>query len=56
MKSLFLTVCILTIVSRPDELKYVLDHVHELVIKPVDEAGGYGISIGNRLMKKEIEK
>ncbi len=42
--------------SRPDELKYVLEHVHELVIKPVDEAGGYGISIGNRLTKAEIEK
>lgn len=41
--------------SRPDELKYVLEHVHELVIKPVDEAGGYGISIGNRLTKDEIE-
>lgn len=41
--------------SRPDELKYVLDHIHELVIKPVDEAGGYGISIGNRLTKEEIE-
>ncbi|MEZ2414134.1 circularly permuted type 2 ATP-grasp protein [Muriicola sp. E247] len=42
--------------SRPDELKYVLEHIHELVIKPVDEAGGYGISIGNRLSKDEIEK
>ncbi len=42
--------------SRPDELQYVLDHVKELVIKPVDEAGGYGISIGNRLTKDEIEK
>ncbi|MDV7140504.1 circularly permuted type 2 ATP-grasp protein [Maribacter sp. TH_r10] len=41
--------------SRPDELKYVLEHVHELVIKPVDEAGGYGISIGNKLTKAEIE-
>ena len=41
--------------SRPDELAYVLEHVHELVIKPVDEAGGYGISIGNRLTKQEIE-
>ncbi|HEA22802.1 hypothetical protein LCGC14_1185930 [marine sediment metagenome] len=41
--------------SRPDELKYVLEHIHELVIKPVDEAGGYGISIGNRLTKEEIE-
>lgn len=41
--------------SRPDELKYVLEHIAELVIKPVDEAGGYGISIGNRLSKPEIE-
>ena len=41
--------------SRPDELKYVLENVDKLVIKPVDEAGGYGISIGNRLTKDEIE-
>lgn len=41
--------------SRPDELKYVLEHVSELVIKPVDESGGYGISIGNKLTKEEIE-
>ncbi len=41
--------------SRPDELKYVLEHVADLVIKPVDESGGYGISIGNRLTKEEIE-
>ncbi|WP_209403045.1 circularly permuted type 2 ATP-grasp protein [Pseudozobellia sp. WGM2] len=42
--------------SRPDELQYVLEHIPELVIKPVDEAGGYGISIGNRLSKSEIEE
>ncbi len=41
--------------SRPDELKYVLENVDKLVIKPVDEAGGYGISIGNRLTRAEIE-
>ncbi|MHA7942614.1 circularly permuted type 2 ATP-grasp protein [Formosa sp. 3Alg 14/1] len=41
--------------SRPKELKYVLENIHNLVIKPVDEAGGYGISIGNRLTKAEIE-
>ncbi|MEJ1222064.1 circularly permuted type 2 ATP-grasp protein [Sediminicola sp. 1XM1-17] len=41
--------------SRPDELKYVLEHIHELVVKPVDEAGGYGISIGNKLTKEEIK-
>ena len=41
--------------SRPDELKYVLENISQLVIKPVDEAGGYGISIGNRLTVEEIE-
>ena len=42
--------------SRPDELKYVLENIDKLVIKPVDESGGYGISIGNKLTKEEIEK
>ncbi|GLB53820.1 hypothetical protein NBRC110019_28610 [Neptunitalea chrysea] len=41
--------------SKEDDLKYVLENVNELVVKPVDEAGGYGISIGNRLTKEEIE-
>lgn len=41
--------------SRKDDLEYVLDHIRELVIKPVDEAGGYGISIGNRLSDEEVE-
>ncbi|WBL24396.1 circularly permuted type 2 ATP-grasp protein [Zunongwangia sp. HGR-M22] len=42
--------------SRPDELKYVLENIEKLVVKPVDEAGGYGISIGNKLTKEEIER
>ena len=42
--------------SRPKELQYVLENIKTLVIKPVDEAGGYGISIGNRLTKDEIER
>ena len=42
--------------SRPKELAYVLDNIDKLVIKPVDESGGYGISIGNKLTKEEIEK
>ncbi len=41
--------------DRPDDLKYVLENVDKLVVKPVDEAGGYGISIGNRLTKEEIK-
>ncbi|MDZ7747611.1 MAG: circularly permuted type 2 ATP-grasp protein [Halofilum sp. (in: g-proteobacteria)] len=27
-------------------LQYTLDHLHELVVKPVGEAGGYGITVG----------
>ncbi|MGF1555405.1 circularly permuted type 2 ATP-grasp protein [Paucihalobacter sp.] len=41
--------------SREDDLKFVLENIDKLVIKPVDEAGGYGISIGNKLTKTEIE-
>jgi len=41
--------------QKQDDLKYVLENIHQLVIKPVDEAGGYGISIGNTLTKEEIE-
>ena len=32
--------------ARPDDLAYVLDHVPELVIKPANESGGYGMLIG----------
>ena len=42
--------------SRKNELSYVLNNIDKLVIKPVDESGGYGISIGNKLTKEEIEK
>lgn len=41
--------------SRENDLKYVLENIRQLVIKPVDEAGGYGISIGSKLTKAEIE-
>ncbi len=37
------------------DMKFKLENIDQLVIKPVDEAGGYGISIGNRLSKEEIE-
>jgi uncharacterized circularly permuted ATP-grasp superfamily protein len=30
----------------PDDLKYVLDHLHELVVKEVHGAGGYGMLVG----------
>ncbi len=41
--------------KNEDDFKYVYDNVDKLVIKPVDESGGYGISIGNRLTKEEIK-
>ncbi|WP_372745137.1 circularly permuted type 2 ATP-grasp protein [Lutibacter sp.] len=42
--------------SRKNELSYVLDNIDKLVVKPVDESGGYGISIGNKLTKEEIKQ
>lgn len=38
-----------------DDLKYVLDHLHELVVKEVHGAGGYGMLIGPAATKAEIE-
>lgn len=43
------------ICSRPDDLAYVLDHLPELVVKPVDMSGGYGVTICDNLSKKELE-
>ena len=43
------------ICREPDALKYTLDHLSELVVKPVGEAGGYGITIGPRASKEELE-
>ncbi|MCL4159220.1 UNVERIFIED_CONTAM: hypothetical protein GTU68_030983 [Idotea baltica] len=37
-----------------DDYKFVMDNISKLVIKPVDESGGYGISIGNTLSNEEI--
>ncbi len=35
-------------------LAYTLDHLAELVVKPVGEAGGYGITIGPRASRAEL--
>jgi uncharacterized circularly permuted ATP-grasp superfamily protein len=37
-----------------DDLKYVLDHLGELVVKEVHGAGGYGMLVGPAASKKEI--
>jgi len=37
----------------PEECAYVLGHIEELVIKPANESGGYGMLIGPRSTKAE---
>lgn len=41
---------------KPDECQYVLDHLEELVVKPANESGGYGMLIGTKSTKKERDK
>ena len=38
------------------ERRYVLDHLDELVVKPANESGGYGMLIGPRSTKKQRDK
>ncbi|AWK84809.1 circularly permuted type 2 ATP-grasp protein [Azospirillum thermophilum] len=44
------------ICREPDALQYTLDHLADLVVKPVGEAGGYGITIGPRASRAELEE
>lgn len=39
----------------PDQLKYVLENLDKLVVKPVGESGGYGIVVGPKSTRQEIE-
>ncbi|MDT8449857.1 MAG: circularly permuted type 2 ATP-grasp protein [Wenzhouxiangellaceae bacterium] len=39
--------------SEPEDLKYVLAHLDELVVKPANESGGYGMLIGPHSTQKE---
>jgi len=41
--------------SEPDSLKYVLEHLAELVVKEVHGSGGYGMLVGPAASKKERE-
>jgi uncharacterized circularly permuted ATP-grasp superfamily protein len=41
--------------SEPDSLKYVLEHIDELVVKEVHGSGGYGMLVGPAATKKECE-
>jgi uncharacterized circularly permuted ATP-grasp superfamily protein len=40
---------------KPDDLRYVLDHLPELVVKEVQGSGGYGMLIGPAATHAEIE-
>jgi len=40
---------------KPDDLKYTLEHLAELVVKEVHGSGGYGMLVGPASTKKEIE-
>ncbi len=42
--------------SDDDERKYILENLPQLVVKSVNEAGGYGMLIGPHSTKKEIKE
>jgi len=41
--------------ARPDELSHVLANMHELVVKEVHGAGGYGMLVGPSATRQEID-
>lgn len=41
--------------SDPSSLKYVMEHLDELVVKEVHGSGGYGMLVGPAASKKELE-
>ncbi|MBV8400287.1 MAG: circularly permuted type 2 ATP-grasp protein [Acetobacteraceae bacterium] len=44
------------ICREPDAFRYTLEHLPELVVKPVGEAGGYGLTVGPQASGAELEK
>jgi len=42
--------------AREDDRRFVLEHLGELVVKAVDEAGGYGMLMGPQATKAQIEE
>ena len=41
---------------KDDDRRYVLDHLSELVVKPANESGGYGIFIGTHATADQTEE
>ncbi len=44
------------ICGEEEGLKYTLDNIDKLVVKPVGEAGGYGVLVGPRATKAELDQ
>ena len=42
--------------SEEEDKKYILEHLPDLVVKAANESGGYGMLMGPRASKEEIEK
>ncbi len=42
--------------EKDDDYQYVLENMHQLVIKPVDESGGYGILIGSKATREQLQE
>ena len=42
--------------ARPDDLQFILEHIDELVVKAVDESGGYGMLMGPAATPAEHEE
>jgi uncharacterized circularly permuted ATP-grasp superfamily protein len=40
----------------PEQLKYVVENIEKLVVKPANESGGYGMMVGPHATKKEHEE
>ncbi|WGS87132.1 circularly permuted type 2 ATP-grasp protein [Methylomonas sp. UP202] len=42
--------------SDPEQCAYVLEHLAELVVKPANESGGYGMLVGPHATQKDIKQ
>lgn len=42
--------------SDPEQRRYVLDHLDELVVKPIDGYGGSGITVGPECSPRELDE
>jgi uncharacterized circularly permuted ATP-grasp superfamily protein len=41
---------------KPDELRYTLEHMHELVVKETHGAGGYGMLVGPASTRAQVDE